>query len=179
MLNFCARSDAILSIPLCTRNIRDFWAWCGEKRGGFSVKSAYKAHVAMLKREANKQQGASSSYEERDSEMFKAIWKQKSPPTVHHFLWRFAHNSHPMYMNISRRGVKLDTRCAACGRLFEDGGHLFLNCKMVKYCWRALLLEDVRLQLLNSLLKKASDYTIVKVIVNTYIKSLLSIYLPF
>lgn len=50
-------------------------------------------------------------------------------------------------MNIRRRGVELDTRCAVCGRLFEDGGHLFLNCKMVKPCWRALQLEEVRLQL--------------------------------
>lgn len=67
----------------------------------------------------------------------------------HHFLWRLAHNSHPMYMNIARRGVELDTRCAVCGRLFEDGGHLFLNCKWVKQRWRALQLEDVRLQLIQ------------------------------
>ena len=54
-----------------------------------------------------------------------------------------------MYMNISRRGVELDTRCAVCGKLFEDGGHLFLNCKFIKQRWRALLLEDIRLKLLQ------------------------------
>jgi hypothetical protein len=43
-----------------------------------------------------------------------------------------------MYMNINMRGVELDTRCAICGLLFEDGGH-FINCKMVKQRWRALL----------------------------------------
>jgi hypothetical protein len=51
-------------------------------------------------------------------------------------------------MNIARRGVDLDTRCAVCHRFFEDGGHLFLNCKFVKYMWQGLLLEDVRLKLL-------------------------------
>ena len=51
-------------------------------------------------------------------------------------------------MNIERKGVDLDTRCAVCNRLFEDGGHLFLKCKFIKQRWRALLLEDVRLKLL-------------------------------
>lgn len=34
-----------------------------------------------------------------------------------------------------------------CGRLFEDGGHLFLNYKKVKQRWRALMLEEERVQL--------------------------------
>jgi hypothetical protein len=51
-------------------------------------------------------------------------------------------------MNIARRGVDLDTRCAVCNKFFEDGGHLFLKCKYAKQRWRALMLEDVRLKLL-------------------------------
>jgi hypothetical protein len=54
-----------------------------------------------------------------------------------------------MYMNIARRGVDLDTRCAICHKFFEDGGHLFLNCKHVKQRWRGLLLEDVQIKLLS------------------------------
>ncbi|KAM0853897.1 hypothetical protein ACQ4PT_050759 [Festuca glaucescens] len=69
------------------------------------------------------------------------------PPKVHHFMWRFSHNSHPLHMNIARRGVELDTRCVVCNKLFEDGVHLFLRCKEAKKCWRALDLEEVRLQL--------------------------------
>lgn len=53
-----------------------------------------------------------------------------------------------MRMNIERRGVDLDTRCSVCGRLFEDGGHLFLGCKEVKKVWRATQLENVRQSLL-------------------------------
>ena len=51
-------------------------------------------------------------------------------------------------MNIARKGVDLDTRCAVCHKYFEDGGHLFLKCKLAKQRWRAMLLEDVRLKLL-------------------------------
>lgn len=134
--------QAILSIPI-SEHAGDFLAWHFDSKGIFSVKSAYKVHAEMLKMEVSRQGGQSSVSDNRHSEIFSALWNIKCPPRVHHFLWRFAHNSHPMYMNISRKGVDLDTRCAACGKYFEDGGHLFLKCKHVKQRWRALQLEDV------------------------------------
>lgn len=141
-------AQTILRIPICDQT-EDFVAWHFDSKGVFSVKSAYKIHVQMLKNEASRQQGHSSANVEQNSELFRALWKVHCPPRVHHFLWRFAHNSHPMYMNINRCGVELDTRCAVCGKYFEDGGHLFIKCKNVKQRWRALLLEDVRLRLLE------------------------------
>jgi hypothetical protein len=129
----------ILSIPL-REHTEDFLAWHFDPRGQFSVKSAYKVHVEMEKQAVSKQMG-----ENRD--VFKQLWNVQCPPKVH-FLWRLAHNSHPLYMNIARRGIELDTRCAICHKYFEDGGHLFLQCKLAKQRWRALQLEDVRLKLL-------------------------------
>ena len=35
----------ILNIPLCTRRQADFWAWHHEKKGVFSVRSAYRMLV--------------------------------------------------------------------------------------------------------------------------------------
>ncbi|PNT62195.1 hypothetical protein BRADI_5g26948v3 [Brachypodium distachyon] len=137
----------ILSIPLRAQS-EDFIAWHFDGRGLFSVKSAYKVHVEMLKREQSFQVGQGSVAIPVSTEVFKKIWKVQCPPKTHHFLWRLAHNSHPLYMNIARRGVELDTRCAVCHKFFEDGGHLFLNCKFAKQRWRGLLLEDVRLKLL-------------------------------
>jgi len=43
--------------------------------------------------------------------------------------------------------MEVDTRCPVCWRLDEDGGHCFLKCKYVKECWRALNLEDIRMDL--------------------------------
>jgi hypothetical protein len=40
--------------------------------------------------------------------------------------------------------MELDTKCVMCNRLDEDGGHLFLKCKLVKKVWRELNLEDER-----------------------------------
>jgi hypothetical protein len=47
-------------------------------------------------------------------------------------------------------GVKIDTKCCICGRLDEDGGHLFLKCKGVKRIWRELNLEMVRTELVQA-----------------------------
>ena len=63
------------------------------------------------------------------------------------FLWRLAHNSLPMRMNIKRKHVELDTLCPMCLRLDEDGGHLFLKYKKVTAVWREQHLEDIRLML--------------------------------
>jgi hypothetical protein len=71
------------------------------------------------------QVGHGSTTDSLKTEVFGKLWKLQCPPKVHHFLWRFAHNSHPLYMNIARKGVQLDTRCAICNTLFEDGGICF------------------------------------------------------
>jgi hypothetical protein len=79
----------------------------------------------MERRASVAQVGQGSANESLKNEVFGKLWKVQCPPKVHHFLWRFAHNSHPLYMNIARRGVELDTRCAACHNFFEDGGIYF------------------------------------------------------
>lgn len=40
----------IMSITLCTKNMEDFWAWHFEKKGSFTVRSAYRMLVAIRKR---------------------------------------------------------------------------------------------------------------------------------
>ena len=39
-------ADAILRIPVCTRNIDDVWAWYPDKKGRFTVSSAYRFLVS-------------------------------------------------------------------------------------------------------------------------------------
>lgn len=43
-------ASAIMQIPLCTRNMEDFWSWNFEKSGVFTVRSAYRMIVATKKR---------------------------------------------------------------------------------------------------------------------------------
>ncbi|KAM0829092.1 hypothetical protein ACQ4PT_067093 [Festuca glaucescens] len=125
----------------------DHAAWHYDKRGLFSVKSAYK--VLELSSENDRQAGTASG--ERGSAWEKNIWKQlwrlDCPPKVHHFLWHVGHDSMPLRMNIERKHIDLDTRCAICNCYFENGGHLFVTCSIAKKAWNALDLGHVRYSL--------------------------------
>jgi hypothetical protein len=82
--------------------------------------------------------------------MWKKIWSLKLPGKIKIFLWRLLHNSLPTRRNIKRKHVELDTVYPMCYRADEDGGHLFLKCKKVKQVWRGLLMEDIRLSLVEA-----------------------------
>ena len=89
-------ADTILGIPLCTRNMDDFWAWHYEKHGIFSVKSAYKMLIATRqRREAwlEGRAGPSSSGAEKGA--WKSLWNTKVPGKVRMFLWRLSKQSLP------------------------------------------------------------------------------------
>jgi ribonuclease HI len=133
-------SDAkqILSIPL-REDFEDFPAWHFDNRGKFSVRSAYKLYVQL--RDGPQ---ASASSPPDGVLQWKKIWKLPCQPKISQFVWRFAHNSLPLRMNMERRGIKCNTRCVVCQGQQEDGTHLFLKCKEVKKLWRELNMEHER-----------------------------------
>jgi hypothetical protein len=139
----------ILSIPIKPQ-LDDHLEWHPEPKGIFTVRSAYKLQVWSSSDQLLTGSSEENVEKTEAEQVWTMLWKLSCPPKVHHFLWRFSHNSLPLRMNIAHRGVDLDTRCAVCNRLFEDGVHLFLRCSAVKTLWRVLELEDVRSELLNS-----------------------------
>ena len=84
------------------------------------------------------------------SNIWKKIWKLPGPPKIKQFVWRVAHNSLALKQNISRRGIRLDTRYPVCFHFDEDGGHCFLKCKAIRQCWRELGIEKFRLQFVQT-----------------------------
>ena len=87
-----------------------------------------------------RQAGASSggTGSEWEKNIWKRVWKLECPPRVHHFLWRFGLNSLPLRMNIEKKHVELDTRCAVCNAMFESGGHLFVACREAAKAWKEM-----------------------------------------
>jgi ribonuclease HI len=138
----------ILGIPINVE-MEDYVAWHKDVKGKFSVKSAY--HVLKDNEDAKgkKQVGESSMQPRIDKINWSSLWKQKIRPKVIQFIWRLAHNSLALRSNIKRRGMDADTLCPMCARLDEDGGHLFLKCKMVKKVWRSMCMEAIRLRLIE------------------------------
>jgi hypothetical protein len=119
-------ADIILSIPI-REEFEDLLAWHYDSKGIFTVKSAYKLYVQD--RDGPQQ---SSSGDPSNTLQWEKIWKLACTPKIQQFVWRFAHNSLPLKLNIKRRRMDCDTRCVCCQRLDEDGAHLFLRCKEVK-----------------------------------------------
>lgn len=146
----------ILAIPVHIGR-EDLLAWHFDKKGVFSVKSAYHTLHGQSIREAKKQKGESSRAQQENRLEWKQVWSLNCIPKIKHFVWRLAHNSLPVQMNIRRRGMDIDTRCPVCWRLDEDGGHYFLKCKYVVQCWREAMLEDIH----SMLLQKHSAYEMV------------------
>ena len=92
---FCEEdATVILSIPICEQH-DDFIAWHFDSKGLFSVKSAYRVHVDILFCHSNTQRGESTENSVWRKNVWRALWNVHCPAKVQHFLWRFAHNSHP------------------------------------------------------------------------------------
>ena len=134
----------ILTIPI-QEGMEDTVAWHGDPKGKFSVKSAYA--LAVRRRDYHNNADASSSTSRQGDNFWKSIWNVNVTNKIKMFLWRLAHNSHPIRANIARRGVKIDTLCPMCSRFDEDCGHLFFKSKNVKHVWRSICLEDIRILL--------------------------------
>lgn len=132
----------ILATPI-REEFADFHAWHYDTKGQFSVKSAYQVYVT------NRDNATVATTSEPVQEVieWKKIWTVPCQPKVNQFLWRLAHNSLPVKLNIKRRGIECDTLCVCCRRLDEDGAHLFIRCKEAKKIWRDIGLEEVRQKL--------------------------------
>jgi hypothetical protein len=118
-------------------------AWHFDKKGMFSVRSAYKVCREDFLRAATRN-GAQGSSGAGSTNVWDKLWKMECPNKVKHFLWRLTHNSHPLRCNLARQGMKINTVCPVCNRLNEDGGHQFFKCKFAKKVWRELCLERER-----------------------------------
>jgi len=111
----------------------------------FSVKSAYKVCVDDFKRSKTRNGGSSSLSASNNSvNTWKQLWKLNCPKKMLHFLWRLAHNSLALRVNLKRRGMKIDSKCCLCNRLDEDGAHLFFKCKQVSLLWYMMQMENIR-----------------------------------
>ena len=119
---------AILSIPVCTRHIQDFWSWVHEKNGVFSVRSAYRMLVTTkLRREAWLEGRADPSNTEGEQKAWSKLWKIDVPSKIKIFLCKLAQQSIPTSDLLHHRNMSTVTTCGLCGS--EDSWqHSLLHC---------------------------------------------------
>lgn len=137
-------AEEILQIPISEGN-EDWLAWHFDKRGLFSVKSAYRVAIETDARKSiHGIASASGTTADHLPYEWEKIWRLPLPAKILHFLWRMARNSLPLRQKLIQRGVKADPWCPVCLRTDEDGGHTFFKCKPVKHIWRTAQMEDIR-----------------------------------
>jgi ribonuclease HI len=135
----------ILAIPIFEGRENNL-AWHYDKKGLFSVRSAYRVCRDDLLRRAIRGGPQGSSRNQPDP-IWGKIWDLNCPSKIKHFIWRFSYNSHPLRCNLVRRDLKIDTVCPICGREEEDGAHLFFKCKLARNVWQLLSFEGDRVVL--------------------------------
>ena len=132
-LPFEART--ILNIPLCHSLPEDQIIWVGNRRGEFSVKSAYYIAYDLLN---TLDEGECSTSDSRNP-LWQKLWHLSIPPKVRIFAWRMCLNALPTFVNLQSKGVDICDICLACGKELETISHAFVKCEVAKRVWRCWL----------------------------------------
>ncbi|XP_030943489.1 uncharacterized protein LOC115968280 [Quercus lobata] len=124
-------ASTILNIPLSYNLPEDKIIWVGNKKGEFTVKSAY--YIALnLNNEADIEECSSGDCR---APLWKRIWHLKIPSKIRIFGWRACLNGLPTAENLKKRGINLSELCPCCGKDPESITHSLLRCEFAKKVW--------------------------------------------
>ena len=124
-------AETILKIPLSYSLPNDSIIWLGNKRGVFSVKSAYYVALALVEEPS---MGECSSGDYR-ALLWRKMWHLKLLTKVRIFAWRACVNGLLTRMNMVTRGLDVDATCPMCGKEGESTKYALLYCKKICDVW--------------------------------------------
>ncbi|GKU91159.1 hypothetical protein SLEP1_g5069 [Rubroshorea leprosula] len=104
----------------------DKWQWIHSSDGHYSTKLAY---LKLTEERTGSM----------EAKMSKRIWNPMLPSKIAAFNWRVILDRIPTKVNLHSRGViknMEEAKCSICEE-YEDATHLFLNCKLSKWLWKA------------------------------------------
>ncbi|KAM0886716.1 hypothetical protein ACQ4PT_029504 [Festuca glaucescens] len=121
--------------PSSTRQEDDVLAWGPDRRGIFSVKSAYRLTWDLKHRTSS---CAASRAPDGNRVVWNIVWGCPAPPKVRVFAWRLATNSLATWENKKKRNLEISDICVVCGLEREDTYHTFCRCPMARQLWEAM-----------------------------------------
>lgn len=132
--------EDILNIPSGRKDTIDEIIWNFDKKGQFSVKSAY--HLAMTQSNHNTSSQQSSNDSTR---VWKNLWKLKVLPRTKVCVWKIIQDIIPTKNNIAQKGVDLNPICCVCKKKRETTTHLMWECKIPKEGWSKFIPNSYKL----------------------------------
>ena len=127
-------ANTIINMPLSHNLPEDKIIWVGNRRGDFTVKSAY--YIALKVIETN-EEGECSRGDAR-APLWKGMWNLKIPSKIRIFAWRACMNALPTRINLHRRGINIDVLCPMCEQEAESIAHSLLLCNSARRVWNKL-----------------------------------------
>ncbi|KAL5798070.1 hypothetical protein ACOSQ2_002890 [Xanthoceras sorbifolium] len=122
-------ADIILSIPLCSSPLRDSLIWHFDKKGCFSVKSAYR--LALKDSCYDSPSGSRAP-----SPWWKKLWTLQIPSKIKIFYWRACREALPTRGCLFKRGIGDSNLCPFCSRVPESVDHALWGCKASRSYWK-------------------------------------------
>lgn len=124
--------DAILEMHIGDPRRNDQLVWPSTKTSMYSVKSGY--HWAQSRHCSPRGQHPSSSNSSMDH-VCKVVWKLKTPPKLHNFMWRTLHGALATMENLFKRKCSASPMCPICNCHEEFIEDLLLLCLWVETIW--------------------------------------------
>ena len=119
-------ANTILNIPLSIRRPEDNWFWLWDKRGVFTVNSAYYKLSSM----------AFPSGKVWPSFSWNSIWNLKVPQKIKILMWRVCSCVFPTLDNLRTKKIAVVNVFPVCNGGEESAMHLLVACSFAKSCWR-------------------------------------------
>ncbi|BFG37837.1 hypothetical protein CerSpe_241110 [Prunus speciosa] len=126
--------DEILRVPLSLRSPPDCLIWHFDRKGKFSVKSAYRVALTL-----STDPDPPSSSISGMAQLWKWVWNAKLPEKIKLCTWRGIHDILPTCCALSKRRVSLPhLGCCVCGGAKESTLHILRNCLFAQAVWHLL-----------------------------------------
>lgn len=113
---------------------KDEMIWWMDKKGLFTVKSAY----FLAQQLSNKTEASTSNTNHLDKD-WRKFWKLKAIPKAKIGVWKMINDSIPSKMNIIKKGIQINPLCSFCRSFEESTKHILWECKVVKSIWKQFI----------------------------------------
>lgn len=123
-------AEVITSIPLSRMEVEDKLVWNYDKKGQFSVKSAY-----ILEFDSKRAKRGEPSRGRGGDRCWKEIWELKVPGKVKLFMWKAGNEILPTRRNLKLRKIVEDSICPICKEMEETVMHIVWQCPVASDVW--------------------------------------------